>query len=68
MLINGEQINVLRHTSASHFMMNGGEIIVLQRIIEYSNIRETMRYSHYSPELLEDVVLFSPLVDYHGEY
>jgi len=59
---------VLRHTFASHFMMNGGEILVLQRIIEHSNIRETMRYSHSSPEHLEDAVLFNPLANYHGEY
>ncbi|HAU5007456.1 TPA: hypothetical protein NY308_001957 [Proteus mirabilis] len=49
-------------------MMNGGEILVLQRIIGHSNIRETMRYSHSSPEYLEDAVLFNPLANYHGEY
>lgn len=49
-------------------MMNGGEILVLQRIIGHSNIRETMRYSHSSPEHLEDAVLFNPLDNYHGEY
>lgn len=59
---------MLRHTFASHFMMNGGEILVLQRIIGHSNIRETMRYSHSSPEHLEDAVLFNPLANYHGEY
>lgn len=64
----GEQVNVLRHTFASHFMMNGGNILVLQRIIGHSNIWERMRYSHSSPEHLEDVVLFNPLANYHGEY
>lgn len=59
---------MLRHTFASHFMMNGGEILVLQRIIGHSSIRETMRYSHSSPEQLEDAVLFNPLANYHGEY
>lgn len=59
---------MLRHTFASHFMMNGGEILVLQRIIGHSNIRKTMRYSHSSPEYLEDAVLFNPLANYHGEY
>lgn len=59
---------MLRHTFVSYFMMNGGEILVLQRIIGHSNIRETMRYSHSSPEYLEDAVLFNPLANYHGEY
>ncbi|EHT08634.1 TPA: tyrosine-type recombinase/integrase [Klebsiella variicola] len=57
---------MLRHTFASHFMMNGGKILVLQRIIGHSNIRETMRYSHSSPEHLKDAVLFNPLANYHG--
>ena len=68
MFINGEQVNVLRHTFASHFMMNAGDMLVLQRIIGHSNIRETMRYSHSSPEHLPDAVLFNPLANYHGEY
>ncbi|HEI9925074.1 hypothetical protein JY550_15060 [Serratia ureilytica] len=49
-------------------MMNGGEILVLQRVIGHSSIRETMRYSHSSPEQLEDAVLFNPLANYYGEY
>jgi site-specific recombinase XerD len=31
-LVEGQKTRVLRHTFASHFMMNGGNILVLQRI------------------------------------
>lgn len=53
--------HVLRHTFASHFMMNGGNILVLQRILGHTDIKMTMRYSHFSPEHLEDAVKFNPL-------
>lgn len=42
-------------------MMNGGNILVLQRILGHANIQETMRYSHFSPDHLEDTVLYNPL-------
>lgn len=32
----GQMTHVLRHTFASHFMMGGGNIVVLQRILGYS--------------------------------
>ena len=42
----------LRHTFASHFMMAGGNIYDLQRILGHSTIAMTERYSHMSPEHL----------------
>ena len=60
-LVEGQKTHVLRHTFASHFMMNGGNILVLQRILGHANIRETMRYAHFAPEHLEDAVLYNPL-------
>lgn len=57
--------HVLRHTFASHFMMNGGNILVLQRILGHTDIKMTMRYSHFSPEHLEDAVKFNPLSNMH---
>ncbi|MBQ0215478.1 tyrosine-type recombinase/integrase [Proteus vulgaris] len=57
--------HVLRHTFASHFMMNGGNILVLQRILGHTDIKMTMRYSHFSPEHLEDAVKFNPLSKNH---
>jgi integrase len=38
----------LRHTYASHFMMNGGNIYELQILLGHSNIKTTERYAHLS--------------------
>jgi integrase len=40
----------LRHTFASHYLMRGGNLGALQKILGHSNIRMTMRYSHFSDE------------------
>src|SRR6185369_1975523 len=42
----GQLTHVLRHTFASHFMMNGGNILVLQKILGHTDIKMTMRYAH----------------------
>ncbi|WP_159150688.1 tyrosine-type recombinase/integrase, partial [Klebsiella pneumoniae] len=46
---------VLRHTFASHFMMNGGNILVLRDILGHSDIKMTMVYAHFSPDHLGKV-------------
>lgn len=60
-LPNGQLTHVLRHTFASHFMMNGGNILVLQRVLGHTDIKMTMRYAHFAPDHLEEVSLFNPL-------
>lgn len=60
-LPDSQSSHVLRHTFASHFMMSGGNILVLQRILGHTDIKMTMRYSHFAPEHLNDAVLFNPL-------
>ncbi len=57
----GQNTHVLRHTFASHFMMNGGNILVLQKILGHSTIAMTMRYAHFAPDHLEDAVRLNPL-------
>lgn len=57
-LPKGQAAHVLRHTYASHFMMNGGDILTLQRILGHSTITLTMRYAHLSPDHLQDAVKF----------
>lgn len=42
-------------------MMNGGNILVLQRVLGHTDIKMTMRYAHFAPDHLEDTVKFSPL-------
>lgn len=40
----------LRHTFASHWMMAGGDLYRLQRILGHSSQNMTLRYSHLSPD------------------
>lgn len=40
----------LRHTFASHWVMNGGDIFKLQKILGHQSIEMTMRYAHLAPE------------------
>lgn len=58
----GQLTHVLRHTFASHFMMNGGNILVLQKILGHTDIKMTMRYAHFAPNHLEEALLLNPLV------
>ncbi|WP_433587059.1 phage integrase [Providencia alcalifaciens] len=60
-LPDGQMSHVLRHTFASHFMMNGGNILVLQRILGHTDIKMTMRYAHFAPDHLDEAVRLNPL-------
>jgi len=57
----GQLRHVLRHTFASHFVMNGGNILVLQRILGHTDIKVTMRYAHFAPDHLSGAMLLNPL-------
>lgn len=60
-LVKGQSTHVLRHTFASHFMMRGGNILALQKILGHSSLTMTMRYAHLSPEHLQEAVQLNPL-------
>lgn len=60
-LPDGQLTHVLRHTFASHFMMNGGNIITLQRILGHSTLAMTMKYAHLAPEHLQEAVRLNPI-------
>ncbi len=62
-LPKGQSTHVLRHTFASHFMMNGGNILVLQQILGHASITDTMKYAHFSPAHLEDAIRLNPLAN-----
>lgn len=57
----GQCTHILRHTFASHYMMNGGDILSLQKILGHTDIKMTMRYAHLSPDHLASVLDLSPL-------
>ncbi|WP_265575323.1 tyrosine-type recombinase/integrase [Shewanella sp. YLB-07] len=40
--------HILRHTFANHFMMKGGNILVLRQILGHSDIKDTMRYAQFA--------------------
>lgn len=57
----GQLTHVLRHTFASHYMMQGGNILTLQRILGHGDIKMTMRYSHLAPDHFATALTLSPL-------
>lgn len=66
-LPEGQCTHVLRHTFASHFMMNGGNILVLKEILGHSDIKMTMAYAHFAPKHLEDAITMNPLSRLNNE-
>lgn len=57
----GQLTHVLRHTFASHYMMRGGDILTLQRVLGHASLAMTMKYAHFSPGHLAEVVHLNPL-------
>ena len=57
----GQMTHVLRHTFASHFMMAGGNILALQKILGHQSLTMTMRYAHLAPDHLKEALTFNPL-------
>jgi site-specific recombinase XerD len=42
-------------------MMNGGNILTLQKILGHANLTMTMRYAHLAPEHLLEAKSLNPL-------
>lgn len=53
--------HVLRHTYASHFMMDGGSILILQRVLGHSSLAMAMKYAHLAPEHLQESLKLNPM-------
>ncbi|MDX2322394.1 MAG: tyrosine-type recombinase/integrase, partial [Moritella sp.] len=60
-LPKGQASHVLRHSFASHFMMNGGNILTLQKILGHATIMQTMTYSHLAPDYLNEAMKYNPV-------
>ncbi|WP_426992752.1 tyrosine-type recombinase/integrase [Methylomonas sp. CM2] len=59
-LPEGQRTHVLRHTFASHYMMNGGNILALQKILGHSTLNMTMKYAHLAPDYLREILQINP--------
>jgi integrase len=44
--------HALRHTFASHYLMQGGSLAVLQQILGHSDLKHTLVYAHLTPDFL----------------
>lgn len=55
-ILNKIRFHDLRHTFASQFMMNDGNVFDLQKLLGHTDIKMTMRYAHYSPEHLQNAM------------
>lgn len=60
-LPRGQSTHVLRHTFASHFIMSGGDLVTLNKILGHKTLQMTMRYSHLTPDHLIDATQRNPL-------
>lgn len=48
--------HMLRHTFASHFIMAGGNILTLQKLLGHADLKTTMIYAHLAPDFMADEV------------
>lgn len=60
-LPDGQMTHVLRHTFASHFMINDGNILKLKEILGHQTLMMTIRYAKLAPKHLTDAVTKNPL-------
>ena len=57
--------HVLRHACASHLVMRGVPIKVVQELMGHKDIKTTMRYAHLSPNMGQDAVALLDIVSSH---
>lgn len=60
-LPDGQLTHVLRHTFASHFMINDGNILKLKEILGHSTLDMTIRYAKLAPSHLSQAVTHNPI-------
>lgn len=54
-LPKGQKTHVLRHSFASHYIIDGGDILLLNKALGHSTYDQTLIYAHLSPKHLSDI-------------
>ncbi|NOT78254.1 MAG: site-specific integrase [Bacteriovoracaceae bacterium] len=57
-ITNKIRFHDLRHSFASNYMMNGGNVFDLQKLLGHTDIKMTMRYAHFTPDHLQNSIQF----------
>jgi len=60
-LPEGQCTHVLRHTFATHYLANGGDVRALQDILGHTNLKTTMRYVKVVNAMRDKVIHINPL-------
>jgi len=55
-ITNRAVIHTLRHTFASHLAINGTPIFTIQKLLDHSDIKQTLRYAKLAPDSGKDDV------------
>jgi len=50
-------VHTLRHTFASHLVMRGTPLVIVQKLLNHSELETTSRYAHLSPDAGQNAVL-----------
>ena len=60
--VERQGIHLWRHTFARNYIVNGGNPVKLQKLLNHKTIEQTMKYVNlYSTDFAEDLDLFNPL-------
>jgi len=60
-LPRGTNTHVLRHTAASHHVIDGGDILELNKILNHDTIQMTLVYAHLAPKHLQGAKRHNPI-------
>lgn len=55
--VNRVVVHTLRHTFASHLAMKGTPLVIVQKLLNHSELETTSRYAHLSPDAGQNAVL-----------
>jgi site-specific recombinase XerD len=55
--VNRVVVHTLRHTFASHLVMKGTPLVIVQKLLNHSELETTARYAHLAPDAGHDAVM-----------